>query len=157
MPGINGIEATRLLKKSSLGQGTTIIGISASAFTEEREMFLNAGLNGFIAKPFVEAELFEIMEQKASLSFITTDIEEASSLSPDAKARPPLDKMPPEWREAFSQALERRSISQIRTLARDARTWDPFLSDYVLDKAEHYDLEGLVGMSGSNTEIGPRT
>ena len=53
MPVMNGVEATRELRKSANGymKNVPIIALSANAMKENQEEFKNAGMNGFVAKP----------------------------------------------------------------------------------------------------------
>lgn len=59
MPGKNGFEATReILQKKPTAQ---IIAISASDETIDKQKCLNAGMSGFLSKPFSEYSLFETL------------------------------------------------------------------------------------------------
>jgi len=56
MPGIDGLETTRRLRKS--GCHLPIIGVSAGASTEEQQACLDAGMNDFLPKPLDADELW---------------------------------------------------------------------------------------------------
>lgn len=59
MPGMDGIEATKLLK--SEGFSTPIVALTAKAMRGDREEILAAGCDGYISKPFeVEAFVAEV-------------------------------------------------------------------------------------------------
>ena len=49
MPGMDGIEATRIIRE--LGYGHPIVVLTANALKNAPEMFLNSGFSGFIPKP----------------------------------------------------------------------------------------------------------
>ncbi|HSD85488.1 MAG TPA: response regulator [Anaerolineae bacterium] len=51
LPGLNGYEATRRLKAEPATQHIPIIAITANAAPAERERALDAGCDGYIAKP----------------------------------------------------------------------------------------------------------
>jgi PAS domain S-box-containing protein len=51
MPVMDGLAATRALRKRTAGQDIVILAISASAFDDDREDCLRAGCDGFLAKP----------------------------------------------------------------------------------------------------------
>ena len=55
MPGIDGVEATRILRRR-LGQALPIVAMTANAFGDDRVTCLEAGMNDHIAKP-VDPEL----------------------------------------------------------------------------------------------------
>ena len=57
MPGMDGIEATRAIRRLPGLADLPIIGLSASAFDEERGAALAAGMNGLLLKP-VEPAVF---------------------------------------------------------------------------------------------------
>lgn len=56
MPGINGLEATRMLRQQ--GYTLPIIGLSASACAAEQAECLHAGMNDFLPKPLDPDELW---------------------------------------------------------------------------------------------------
>jgi PAS domain S-box-containing protein len=56
MPGLDGLDATRQLREA--GCNTPVIAITASAYPEDRQRCVAAGMNGFIAKPFEQGELY---------------------------------------------------------------------------------------------------
>ncbi|CAG0934384.1 Polar-differentiation response regulator DivK [Thermoflexales bacterium] len=51
LPGLNGYEATRRLKAELLTRHIPIIAVTANAAPAERERALDAGCDGYIAKP----------------------------------------------------------------------------------------------------------
>lgn len=64
MPEMDGLEATRRLRKSLPGQRQPyVIAMTAGAFRQERERCLEAGMDAFLAKPIQKADLEGILEQ----------------------------------------------------------------------------------------------
>jgi PAS domain S-box-containing protein len=140
MPGMDGAETTRILRSESPPGSLTIIGISAGIFEKEKNRFTDAGIDAFIAKPFREQELYDLLARHAGVKFETEEIERAISEGSD---KPTLDKMPAEWLKEFSLALSRGNITRIRHLGEEAQEIDPVLSAYLLNRADLYDLDGL--------------
>ena len=64
MPELDGYQATALIRalagKASL---VRIIGVTANAFTEDRDRCIRAGMNGYVAKPLTRRRLLEAMSQ----------------------------------------------------------------------------------------------
>lgn len=58
MPFMNGLEATRAIRKSANYQKTPIVAISANAFEEDRLRCFEAGMDAFLAKPVLPDVLF---------------------------------------------------------------------------------------------------
>jgi signal transduction histidine kinase/ActR/RegA family two-component response regulator len=59
MPKLNGIDATRAIRSSSLNTSTPIVAMTANAFDENRQLCLDAGMNDHIAKPVNPEKLFK--------------------------------------------------------------------------------------------------
>ncbi|TDE14874.1 response regulator [Dyadobacter psychrotolerans] len=59
MPVMNGFEATRLIRARS--PQLPIIALTASAFTDEREKALAGGFSGYLAKPFLPDEFYDLI------------------------------------------------------------------------------------------------
>ena len=61
MPEMDGLEATRLIRKRFTTTELPIIGLTAHAMTDHRTQFLQAGMNGYLTKPVQrDALIFEI-------------------------------------------------------------------------------------------------
>ncbi|MCL2497488.1 MAG: ATP-binding protein [Symbiobacteriaceae bacterium] len=60
MPDMDGAET--LLEMRSLGITVPVIALTANAISGVREMMLNVGMNGFLAKPIIRAELNQILK-----------------------------------------------------------------------------------------------
>ncbi len=56
MPEMDGLQATRIIR-SKLGVTTPIIALTAHTFKDEEEKCIEAGMNGFLSKPFTSANL----------------------------------------------------------------------------------------------------
>jgi CheY-like chemotaxis protein len=72
MPEMDGLEATQMIRRSktSASARVPIIAITAHALKGDSERFLAAGMDGYIAKPFQQEELFETVERvRNSASF----------------------------------------------------------------------------------------
>jgi PAS domain S-box-containing protein len=64
MPGMDGLDTTRAVR--SLGgrfAGLIIIALTANAISDARELFLQAGMNDFLAKPVILSELQAILQK----------------------------------------------------------------------------------------------
>jgi PAS domain S-box-containing protein len=51
MPGMNGMDATRIIRTLPNGKSVTIVGLSASVFKEDVEHALAIGMNDYLTKP----------------------------------------------------------------------------------------------------------
>jgi len=62
MPGMDGLQATREIRKSPLNMGTPIIAVTAHAFKEEQERLLASGMDDYIPKPIEADKLIDLIK-----------------------------------------------------------------------------------------------
>ena len=60
---MDGIQATKLIKENVLSQAP-IIGMTASVMNDERESYINAGMDVLVEKPVKFEKLMEIIKDK---------------------------------------------------------------------------------------------
>lgn len=61
MPEMDGMEATEIIRKSRSARQLPIIGVTAEAFTDRHVLFLKAGMNDILTKPFTEKQLADVL------------------------------------------------------------------------------------------------
>jgi signal transduction histidine kinase/ActR/RegA family two-component response regulator len=70
MPGCCGHILCRRLRSSDATRDLIVIASSGSVFAEDERLALAAGFNGFLPKPVMEGELFEILGRHLELNWI---------------------------------------------------------------------------------------
>jgi CheY-like chemotaxis protein/HPt (histidine-containing phosphotransfer) domain-containing protein len=65
MPGTDGVEATRRIRAAEQGRHTPIIALTANAMGGDRETYLAAGMDDYLAKPMRLAALRAALERYA--------------------------------------------------------------------------------------------
>src|SRR3546814_20613023 len=60
MPNLNGIEATRTIRKLQKSFHVPIIALTAGAMNNERERCLEAGMDDFMTKPIVKLDIADM-------------------------------------------------------------------------------------------------
>ena len=59
MPNMNGIEATKAIRKQEKYEQLPIIALSVDIYIKEKEIYLESGINDFVEKPINSEALFE--------------------------------------------------------------------------------------------------
>lgn len=63
LPGMDGMQATRVLRMSPETRDIKIVALTAFAMSGDEEKFLAAGCDGYLAKPIRYQEFFKIIEK----------------------------------------------------------------------------------------------
>ncbi len=92
MPVLDGLEATRQIRKLSGKQPLPILAMTANAFHEDRERCLAAGMDDFVSKPVDPPVLFTVLqrwllpdESMAAADKVTNSTIAASEIEPKAE------------------------------------------------------------------------
>ena len=72
MPEMDGLEATRMIRKLDRADAITvpIIAMTADAFAEEQKRTIDAGMNYHISKPINPQELYSVLAEFVNKSNI---------------------------------------------------------------------------------------
>ena len=117
MPVMDGIEAVQTIRKSFDSGKMTIIGISASAFDEDRKRFLQAGADAFIAKPFRDYELLELIAAHTGLEFVCDEPCTDGSAPLTTRSDPDLSPLSPVVLHELQGAAERLEFKKVCGIA----------------------------------------
>jgi len=63
LPGMDGIEATRIIKNNLKYKDVPIIALTAYAMRGDKERIIEAGLDDYISKPWVMSDFINRMEE----------------------------------------------------------------------------------------------
>ncbi len=66
LPGLDGFEATRLIKSNDRFRAIPVVALTAHAMNEHREKAAEAGCDAYVAKPFRSAELLALISRLLS-------------------------------------------------------------------------------------------
>jgi two-component system sensor histidine kinase BarA len=62
MPNMDGLQATKHIRRTELNMGTPIVAVTAHAFPEEKERFLSSGMDDYLPKPIDLDNLIKLIQ-----------------------------------------------------------------------------------------------
>ena len=152
MPKLDGLAAARLIRESDPevnGPLPVIIGVSASAFFEDRQSFLNAGCADFLAKPFREQQILGMIAHHLGLRWIHDQPagEETQFLTRDAAGSSgPMTAPDAALLKDLVELANRGDVLGLRRLAESLparnETWRPF-SQALVNLASRYKVKAI--------------
>ncbi|WP_158089268.1 response regulator [Magnetofaba australis] len=120
MPGMDGYAATQALRALPGGEKIPIIALSAGAFKSERGMALDAGMDGFVAKPLDVELAVALILKLTNWRVSAVDSAEVESDAP---------KIP----EKIALATSELNVARSLKLWGDDEVYRQFLSQFLVD------------------------
>ena len=149
MPGMNGLEATRIIKAEAHGKPPAIIALTASAMDVEREAIMrDDGPDDFLSKPCREAELLEKIRTHLNLDYRYADAEAApgmddASLAPGTRAEL-LAELPADWIDKLRDAVLHGEKDRLDDLIRRVAELDGRTARALQEVADRYEYDVLA-------------
>jgi PAS domain S-box-containing protein len=144
MPEMDGIEATKNIRKLANGNSAAIISISASAFDEERDLFLASGANDFVKKPFQLSELLQIIKNHTGIEYVYKTAEELTDTRHFAKENQlSVEELPKAILARIKKALIEGDLEELEAISKKVEPVHKEVSDLIQEHLESFDLEGL--------------
>ncbi|MEZ4430411.1 MAG: GAF domain-containing protein, partial [Nannocystaceae bacterium] len=123
MPNVDGFTALRELRADPATAGIKVLIISASAYDIDRQQSLDAGGDGFLAKPFRLAQLLELLGAQLGLRWVRKG--EASEPLPAAAEAGEAPPPPLALVTALRELARRGDVQTIQAKARELELEEP--------------------------------
>ncbi len=149
MPVMNGAEATSEIRRiTGKAHSPVIIGLTASAFDEQKDELLSAGCNDFLGKPFKSTEIFRMIQEHLDLNYIYEDDSVLSEKDQEQKNHSffteTLENIPQEWKIKMKNAIENANYHQMLSLAEEIRTQDNLLVDQLIKRIQNFEYDYIL-------------
>ena len=153
MPVMDGYEATRKIKASPNIKNTVIIAVTASAFEDDKQRVYAAGADGYLAKPFKDADLLESIGRLTGAEYLYEEAdgsEKASETADDETLiRKSVAALPTDLVGQLIHSVERADLDQLNDLVGTLLTDHPTLAKRMREMATRYEYEALIELLSS--------
>jgi CheY-like chemotaxis protein len=147
MPVMDGYEATRKIKASPDIESTAVVAVTASAFGEDKQRILDAGADGYLSKPFRDAELFETIGQLTGAEYLyeeTDALKVPETAENSAMMHKTVAALPPDLVSRMRAAVESADLDLLNELILQLAEEQPLLARQIQKMADRYEYETLT-------------
>lgn len=155
MPALDGIEAAKLIKMSDGYKNIPIMMLSASALEENRSEAVQAGIEVFLRKPFIEEEIFECLKKALGIDYIYEEVRSEAPPAAGEAAGRELASLTEQVRARIIEAADMCDVSGLRKII-DAQLKDcPVLCAIINDFLVKYEYPKIIALiNGGEADAG---
>ncbi|MEM8807665.1 MAG: ATP-binding protein [Cyanobacteria bacterium P01_G01_bin.38] len=128
-----------------------IIALTASAFKEERKIILASGFDDYLAKPFQEASIWEILVRSLNVDFLYEQQNEdkgemirGTDIAPLSVTADALDEMSARWLSELQQAASQLKGKRVLQLIEQMPASQATLAKYLRELADTYQFDKII-------------
>jgi len=147
IPGMDGVQATRAIRQLSGGQQVRIVAVTASAFAEQRQEMLAAGIDDIVRKPYRAQEIYAALQRQLGLHYLYM-----SASVPPAEVEPLrgewLARLPQSLRTELKGALEFMESERIHAALAQVEAHDPRLRAQLQEYVDRFDYRTVLDLLG---------
>jgi signal transduction histidine kinase/CheY-like chemotaxis protein len=148
MPYMDGYQATQQIRAAGGGLACKIIAVSAAVFDEDRKKTRDAGCDGFLHKPYRDADVYRLLEEHLSPSFtrqIAWRPADASAKKRHLQASD-LEELPTAYRQQLCTSVIEGDIAALQALLQARQAQHPHVVAELLEMVHQYRLEQMVDL-----------
>ncbi len=144
MPEMDGLEATRRIRKMEGGREVKIVALTASVFVEQHQEMLAAGMDDVVHKPFRPAVIFDCLTRHLGARYVQPGHAEPSAVAGTAVDQAALAALPEALRRDLADALVTLDTERIDALIGRVAERDAALGQILRQHAENYDYDPIM-------------
>ena len=144
MPIMDGITATEKIRNLPNGDKVKIVAVTASVFTEQRQEFLDAGIDGIVGKPYRDDEIFTCMTKHLGVQFIYDEPVNEKNVAEQLLNEQRLRQLPEAFLFELQQAAMTLDIEQSLMVIERIKTIDAPLADVLAGRVSQFDFEAIT-------------
>jgi PAS domain S-box-containing protein len=147
MPVMDGEEATRRIRQLPEGQTVKIVAVTASAFKEEQQELLDAGMNDFVHKPYRFDEIYGCLARQLGVTYLY-QADTAEPPPPVALTPEMLTAFPAALRKELKDALTSLDSERIEAVILQVAKLDPELGRTLSRLTEYFEYPAILDALG---------
>jgi signal transduction histidine kinase/CheY-like chemotaxis protein len=143
MPVMDGKEAAGIIKASENGKQIPIVALSAHALAEERLEIMAAGCDDFVAKPFREHQIFDMMAKHLHVQYLFDDEPVPVTQELPAVGTLDLSALDETLRQELAIAVNSADATGIHEIVRRIQPQNSLLAARLTALADNFDYEQI--------------
>ena len=144
MPLMDGIEATKAIRLLPEGKEVKIVAVTASAFMEQRDEMLVAGMDDFVRKPYRFNEIYDSLSRQLGVAFCYAETQTVQATPVGVLTAAMLAVLPQELRDELKLALESLREDRIHASIDKVAAYDVDLSQRLLQLVGDYNYPTIL-------------
>jgi PAS domain S-box-containing protein len=154
MPVVDGMEATRRIRQLPGGEAVKIVAVTASAFLEQRQELLDAGMDDVVRKPYRFHEIYDCLPKQLGIKYVYQAASPALVETAHIVLTPAmLAMLPAATREELKAALKSLRSERISAVIRQAGDVDAELGRALSRLAENLDYPAILDALASGEAL----
>jgi signal transduction histidine kinase/DNA-binding response OmpR family regulator len=144
MQVMDGVKATRRIRELPGGKEVKIVAVTASAFTEQRNEMLKAGMDDIVHKPYRFNEIYECLTKQLGVQYTYTDTQAAEEVSNGVLTSQMLAVLPQDLRRELHDAVESLEGERITAVIGQVASYDSKLYKTLSYLAGNFDYPAIL-------------
>ena len=145
MPVMDGYEATRRIRATDGGADVSIVGVTASAFSEMRQAVLDAGVNQVVVKPLDVSELYDKIRKLLGVDYVyERESAVAETVTPTSLGALAMSALPGDLVSRLQRATASADFDTVLDLVDEVARYDNDSAMALRALARSFDSDGIL-------------
>ncbi len=149
MPVMDGYEAIRRIREAEGGGAVPIIGLTASAFEDQRGRVMAAGASGFLTKPFQPDQLYELLGRLTGVEYVYSEEGGTAPAEAPPTGGPSFADIPEKMVWGVRRAMESGNMKELSEAVGEVEGFNAELGRQLRELASNFDFGRILELIGT--------